>query len=82
MSDWRPIETAPRDGTDFLGVNARIGAGPYICHWQEGSGEVVDLEDDLARAEALDTWHGWMGRDFFANPRWLTHWMPLPELPR
>ena len=34
---WRPIETAPRDGTRVL-VGWADGAPLEIAHWQEGSG--------------------------------------------
>lgn len=61
--NWRPIETAPRDGTAVL---------------------VTDGEDcEVARNYG----HGWFDSDGldFAYGAWdaeLTHWMPLPELPK
>lgn len=72
MSEWQPIETAPKDGTDIL-----LG---YYPTWPgldlgKGSCEVA-------------FWHGikntWCGRvllnaDGHFSP---THWMPLPPPPK
>lgn len=30
MSEWQPIETAPKDGTSFL---ACVGIWQTVCHW-------------------------------------------------
>lgn len=32
-SGWRPIETAPRDGTLFLGIRSKI---PFVTAWEDG----------------------------------------------
>jgi len=36
MTDWQPIETAPKDGTPFLGaknLGPNFGWHRYICRW-------------------------------------------------
>lgn len=68
MSNWQPIETAPKDGTDFL-----------MCHAETGDMMVVFYDEPSA--EAPD--HCWHRMDGLAYHRDLpTHWMPLPEPPR
>lgn len=67
MSDWQPIETAPK-GEMILGLKTSRGevSAPVIC------GELYDPR--LAGGPALiDRWAG----------RWatVTHWMPVPPAP-
>lgn len=80
MSDWQPIETAPKDGTEILGFGI----------WQ---GEVNGVDEfptidiiyggPTARTDydARDGW--WLCKTGDAYACWLlaTHWMPLPEPP-
>lgn len=69
--EWKPIETAPRDGTRILAwcVHALASAthdeddgyrGPVIARWIEHNGGGW-------------CWHGLAGT--------FTHWMPLPPPP-
>ena len=68
MSEWQPIETAPKDGTDILLVvrygnlnKTRLGA------WrQQRPGEFAWLQHHTF--------------DHFAGE--VTHWMPLPDPPK
>lgn len=67
MSDWRPIETAPKDGTRLLGYYPqnedyiRVG----VIQWMKPRGYDYHW-----------TWDGsWMPDD-------PTHWQPLPEPPQ
>jgi hypothetical protein len=85
MVGWRPIETAPKDGTEVdlwsTGRTPNARWGKYRLH---------PLYND-------DTEHeGWVVRanpyDFGAEPDWMdiahfnpggvTHWMPLPDPPK
>lgn len=81
MSEWKPIETAPRDGTWFMICNAEddfdsyeIGCyDPYYC-WS-----YVEVGDGLYRHVREDEpAYEWRG---FNNMHRATHWMPLPEPP-
>ena len=68
MSEWQPIETAPKDGTACL-----------VTY----DGIVVPARWRLSRiSKNLFGWHldNWSDLDieFAMNP---THWMPLPEPP-
>lgn len=71
---WRPIETAPRDGTAIL-----IAGGTYS----------YDIyADETFNSVTIAYWYGnhWRGEDRQAHDEWYTHdpthWMPLPEPPK
>lgn len=74
MSDWQPIETAPKDGTFILAVVA--GFTPAVARWEyhygEGSFEYLDPES-LAAYEHFQAYID------SSDPWAPTHWMPLPE---
>jgi hypothetical protein len=73
VSEWQPIETAPKDG-QYVIVYSPNNPTDYgiesvqVAHWcMYGSGWIVgafDYEDS-----------GW----FRTHP---THWMPLPDAPK
>lgn len=66
MSEWQPIDTAPKDGSDILVVSE--SAEFKIIFWSEDDGEDGCWCDPLYFiGEETET---------------LTHWMPLPEPPR
>lgn len=67
LTKWRPIETAPKDGTEILGhrwYKKREG-DTYeffnVVYWEKGIGWCL------------------LGGDCIRFP--VTHWMPLPEPP-
>lgn len=67
MSEWRPIETAPRDGTAILAAKPnRIGVVLYPIRARDQDGR----------------WQAYFGdgdwRSYDPQP---THWMPLPAPP-
>ena len=68
MSEWKPIETAPKDDADILvggWIAPEDGKAPrWICQI----------------SSYLDT--GWRRSFRHRNgPTWATHWMPLPPPP-
>jgi hypothetical protein len=70
MSDWQPIDTAPKDGTWMLlrGESGYIGR-PYLAH--------------VGRWMQTDDRGGWWEQSedaYFADSNSMqpTHWMPLP----
>lgn len=78
MSEWRPIETAPQDGTEILAIYANewMGRpdGDYsIVRW-ERKGWVAQADSQRAIAAQGDTYTE------YVEP-FVTHWMPLPEPP-
>lgn len=86
MTDWQPIETAPKDGTEVL--LWRRDSGVFLGRWiapEEFMNEVemnqalLDGEEDRAESD-------WFYADFLYGGRVTdgtpTHWMPLPEPPK
>ena len=71
MSEWQPIETAPKDGTPILGFMPDAA-----IQWQIMPIEMLDFGDDDGpewfQADRDD------GRALDVEP---THWMPLPHPP-
>ena len=79
MSDWRPIETAPKDGTWFLICRADDGFDSY----EVGRFDPMILPEFVEAGEGLyrkieRKGYEWTG---FNNMHRATHWMPLPEPP-
>jgi Lar family restriction alleviation protein len=72
-STWQPIETAPRDGTDFIAYNKFTG--PYITAAKSIS-PIAAPPDGTIRFP-MHYWHGQKGT-WFPEP---THWQPLPSPP-
>lgn len=71
MSEWQPIETAPKDGTKVLA--GRFTGKPKADY--EGY-MAVDQWNTPSKTRG---WSGW-GR--FNDQYWpATHWMPLPAPP-
>jgi hypothetical protein len=76
-SAWRPIQSAPKDGTEvLLAVKLRAGVPGKLLvgHYMPGGHCIEDHP-------AIDAgWYFWNGCMFdkAAKP---THWMPLPEPP-
>ena len=67
MSEWQPIETAPKDGDDFLGYT------------KYGDCAVIFYDEPSADAPT----HCWHKADGLAYHKDLfTHWMPLPPPPQ
>ena len=68
MVEWRPIETAPRDGSRFLGFGPECGVD--FMHYQTGDGGRPEgFRDSFIRVFSA-------GVD--DHP---THWLPLPPAP-
>jgi hypothetical protein len=65
MSDWQPIETAPKDGRSVLVANERAS---WEAHWLEGAWYE-------ANNDPTDAW----GRPAYDGE--LLGWMPMPNPP-
>lgn len=70
--EWRPIESAPRDGTSIL--TADSDGGMYVVDWCETLNE-----------SAKASGHCWWGTEgsgrYGFHTSAFTHWMPLPAPP-
>jgi hypothetical protein len=67
-SDWRPIETAPQDGTAVL---LHDGRHYYVATWSHVTGRgMAGWLHGLERGDASN---------IITHP---THWLPLPAPPR
>lgn len=80
--EWRPIETAPKDGSEILlGAAGRVTFG----YWLKPSDVPrIKYQDGFAPEEEWDdfepSWMSWDGG--FTEEAPPTHWMPLPAPPR
>jgi hypothetical protein len=84
---WRAIDTAPKDGTAFIGANFE-DEGMTFCgaaFWETPE----DYRRHMSYPEGVDLRHegAWVsyyesfGARIAREDRELTHWMPLPERP-
>jgi len=65
MTEWQPIETAPKDGRRIL-VYAETWPEIAVAEWRD-------------KGITLEGWRLHPFNDIDPEP--LTHWMPLPEPP-
>jgi hypothetical protein len=75
MSEWRPIDTAPRDGTEILITN---GYHQAVVWW--GDLNAADSEFGTVPHEELFLWLMSDGKNDpfpYRGGIYLTHWMPL-----
>lgn len=70
MSEWQPIETAPKDGTPIIVGVAGLDRSSGEAHWWQGE-------------DGRGGWQTWDGanhrRTVYATTP--THWMPMPAPP-
>jgi hypothetical protein len=67
VSEWQPIESAPKDGTKVLLFGESDGMGCISVGWYE----------DISQAANPDDEQGYWCSDLATE----THWMPLPAPP-
>lgn len=82
-SQWQPIETAPKDGTEFIAY--RDDAGPFLLRWSCASEMMTEseIEQSMMTEEEVHE-PDWFFADFATGGRLndgFTHWMPLPSPP-
>lgn len=67
---WRPIETAPKDGT-------------WVLLWWKETPTGAECFDEWCPEQAVGKWHYdcWMRCSEYSVGGTPTHWMPLPKPP-
>lgn len=69
MTEWQPIETAPKDGSElllaYILMHDDLPHQLVVGRWDD---EFVEFREPLRYEQPLET-----------QP---THWMPLPEPPK
>lgn len=80
MSEWKTIDSAPRDGTKILGYSAEYGQREtYMTKYGDGSpGYEKWLSGDGPRNSGWDWWEPFSNWAHTWHP---THWQPLQEPP-
>ena len=78
MSGWQPIETAPKDGTEFQSWETHFQSAPISSGWWEPRAR-INPETGLYECH---------GRVDYDQDGWescleitATHWMPQPTCP-
>ena len=72
MTQWQPIETAPRDGTAILVYRSDMGV--FSAHYVSPCEFIEDGDDEPG-------WFSTNGHDLSGNDM-PTHWMPIPQPPK
>jgi hypothetical protein len=88
MTDWQPIETAPKDGTYIIAFepdeDRAWKPNIAIVQWHLPTSQHFEPDDedpDLYRKIIKPVGSGfWVGGPW--SPWHATHWMPLPEPPK
>jgi hypothetical protein len=79
MSDWQPIETAPKDGTPFLALcGADCGTRNHWIAWWDANTVVGGSFVCGSDAEGLTNL---TAKGLSTIVSCLAHWMPLPPPP-
>lgn len=79
MSEWQPIETAPKDGTVLILWNgATLGTGSWEAYARDELGNAIGINTE-DQPDCIDRWE-WTGEGFETSPA-PTHWQPMPEPP-
>lgn len=77
---WKPIESAPKDGTAILLTNGKDVAEGHWYFEEGGTTEHRDLDGRYIDQTESDGYDGWLDWDGGMQPD-PTHWMPLPAPP-
>lgn len=85
MSEWRPIETAPRDGTHVL-VYYEFATVPiaHVAFWDADEHDLWQSNGFSHKAEQVGWWsyvENSVSAHKLEGHNTPTHWMPLPAPP-
>lgn len=78
MSNWQPIETAPKDGTRMVLFCERVVSRIHTGHWFSHEKQT----DGVTSWRYSGWWLDGFQHPFNQPPFEPTHWMPLPDPPQ
>ncbi len=76
MSEWQPIDTAPKDGTEVLLFIPNWNNDVKIGNWCD----TVELDYGKVRRDRK-YWYAGHSYGMAPDPK-PTHWMPIPKSPK
>jgi hypothetical protein len=80
MSQWLPIASAPKDGSDIIvGFNSGSVWIVHVAWWRDPDADLGDAPDDEGWWSYI---RGSVSQEMLDGHRTPTHWMPLPEIPK
>jgi hypothetical protein len=83
MSEWQPIETAPKDGRHIL-VFVDCAETPIVrlAFWSDGELWEMQGYDSLEEVRGWWSYENSVTQEKLDGPVEPTHWMPAPEFPK
>jgi hypothetical protein len=75
--EWKPIETAPKDGTPFLTFSADAARDPSVSALGTKGTPVLAMAWVMGDPSPIDEHGDWRDINCYEP----THWMPLPPAP-
>lgn len=88
MTDWQPISTAPKDGTEVLVFRLCCGCTPiaHVAFYRSEDEWGDHLMPDWESKEEYVGWWSYIrtsiGQEKLEGYQTPTHWMPLPPDPK
>jgi hypothetical protein len=82
VSEWQPIETAPKMRTLLLFAVSDVDANGTVRNWHMATGSYhTGYDDEYSKARGISPWC-WDGHQLKVYELHPTHWMPLPDPPK
>ncbi len=82
MSEWKPIESAPKDGRLII---ITTGSASGVARWGivARRDTLNDYDDGSGPCAQFESEYGWLSpNNKHIHGMQCTHWMPLPEVPQ
>lgn len=79
-NEWQPIETAPKDGTWLLGLDAESKESGII-RWSSKEDYIKRSKEEGTANWKYNAHEGWQCYEYDSAYDSPTHWLALPKLP-